>query len=98
LLTCCSASPKQVWSWHLVASVPSCFVSVMWHGEALCGPGFRVSELHFLLVVFFCHVWLQHLRKIFDLQSSHSLLPLSSCHLGSLTIANHFHYVDYTNA
>jgi hypothetical protein len=34
-LTCWSVSPKQVWSWHLVAQEPSCFLSVTWHVEAL---------------------------------------------------------------
>jgi hypothetical protein len=29
LFTCWSASPKQVWSQHLVAWEPSCFLSVM---------------------------------------------------------------------
>jgi hypothetical protein len=28
-------SLKQVWSWHLVAREPSCFLSVMWYGKAL---------------------------------------------------------------
>jgi hypothetical protein len=32
---------------------------------------------------FFCQLWLQHLSKILDLQSSHCLLPPSSHHLGS---------------
>jgi hypothetical protein len=39
LLTCWSASPKQVWSQHLVAWEPSCFLSTMWHGEVLYGLG-----------------------------------------------------------
>jgi hypothetical protein len=28
LLTCWSASPKQVWSWHLAVQEPSCFLSL----------------------------------------------------------------------
>jgi hypothetical protein len=35
-----------------------------------------------LLGVFFCQVWLHRFSKIFDLRSSHCLLPPSSCHLG----------------
>jgi hypothetical protein len=35
LLTCWSASPKQVWTWCLVAREPSCFLSILWSGEAL---------------------------------------------------------------
>jgi hypothetical protein len=35
LLTCWSASPMQVWSWCLAAQEPSCFLSIMWHWEAL---------------------------------------------------------------
>jgi hypothetical protein len=27
LLTCWSASPKQVWSWHLAAQEPFCFLN-----------------------------------------------------------------------
>jgi hypothetical protein len=34
LLTCWSASPKQVWSHRLVAQEPSCFLSVTWCGDA----------------------------------------------------------------
>jgi hypothetical protein len=35
LLTCWSASPKQVWSQCLVAWEPSFFLNARWHGEAL---------------------------------------------------------------
>jgi hypothetical protein len=35
LLTWWSVFPKQVWSRHLAAQEPSCFLSVTWHGEAL---------------------------------------------------------------
>jgi hypothetical protein len=41
-------SPKQVWRWHLVAQKISCFVSVMWCGEALYTlgvPGVKVFIL-----------------------------------------------------
>jgi hypothetical protein len=53
LLTCWSASPKKVWSWHLVVWEPSWFLSVMWCGEAFTVWRFRVSEFWFFLVVFF---------------------------------------------
>jgi hypothetical protein len=39
LLTCWSVSPKQVWSQCLEAWEPSWFLSVRWHGEALCRLG-----------------------------------------------------------
>jgi hypothetical protein len=45
LLTCSSASPKQIWSWHLVTQEPSWFLSVMWHGEALCRLGVQVVRV-----------------------------------------------------
>jgi hypothetical protein len=41
LLTCWSASPKQVWSWHLAAWWPSCCLSATWHGEPLYGLGIQ---------------------------------------------------------
>jgi hypothetical protein len=59
--------------------------SVLHDLEKLCtGWGFRVSKFWFFLVLYFCQVWLHHLRKIFDLRSSHCLLLHSSLHLGSL--------------
>jgi hypothetical protein len=42
LLTYWSASPKQVWSQHLAAWEPSCFLSVMWLEKLCIGWGFRV--------------------------------------------------------
>jgi hypothetical protein len=84
LLTCCSASHKQIWSWHLAVRVPSWFLSIKTRcGEALYGWGFVVLEFCLFLVVFSCQVWLQHLSKIFDLGISCCLLPPSSHHLGS---------------
>jgi hypothetical protein len=77
------ASPKQVWSQHLMVLEPSCFLHVTWYGETLYGLGFRVSEFCFFLVFFFCQVWLQHLSKTFYLQSSCWLLLPSNHHLGS---------------
>jgi hypothetical protein len=53
LLTCWSASPNQVWSQHLVAQEPFCFLSVMLYGEALYGLGVRGVRLLLLLGVFF---------------------------------------------
>jgi hypothetical protein len=39
LLICWSMSQKQVRIWCLVAREPSLFLSVIWHGEAMCGMG-----------------------------------------------------------
>jgi hypothetical protein len=83
LFTCWSASPKQVWNWHLVAQKPSCFLSVTWYGETLYRLGVQGLGVLLLLGGFFCQVWLQHLSKIFDFRSSSCLLPPSSHHLGS---------------
>jgi hypothetical protein len=58
LLTCWPASPKQVWSWHLAALEPFCFLSVMWHGEALFGLGVQSVGVLILFGVFFCQMWL----------------------------------------
>jgi hypothetical protein len=52
VLTCWSASPKQVWSHHLEAWEPSCFLSVMWHG-GLYGVGVQNVRVLILLGVFF---------------------------------------------
>jgi hypothetical protein len=49
----CWMSPKQVWSWHLVVG-PSCFVSVMWCGEALCGLGVQGVKV----LILFCALFL----------------------------------------
>jgi hypothetical protein len=43
-LLVCRMSPKQDWSQCLVTQEPSCFLRVMWHGEALHRLGFRVSK------------------------------------------------------
>jgi hypothetical protein len=53
LLTCWPASPKQVWSCHLVAQELPCFLSVMWRGEALYGLGVKGVEVLLILGVFF---------------------------------------------
>jgi hypothetical protein len=45
--------------------------------------GVQGVKFWFFLVLFFCHVWLQHLSKIFDFWSSCCLLLHSSCHLGA---------------
>jgi hypothetical protein len=64
---------KQTLNQCLVARLPSWFLSVMWHGEALCR--LEVQSVRVLLILggFSCQVWIQHLRKIFDLQISSSL-------------------------
>jgi hypothetical protein len=67
LFTCWSASPKQVWSWHLAVREPSLFLSIMGHREALCELGVRGVRVLLLLGGFSCQLWIQHLNKIFDL-------------------------------
>jgi hypothetical protein len=47
------ASPKEVWSQCLVAWEPSCFLSVMWRGEALHWLGVQDVIVLLLLGVFF---------------------------------------------
>jgi hypothetical protein len=44
-LLVCWMSPKQVWSWHQAVWEPSCFLSVMWHGEALQELGVQGVEV-----------------------------------------------------
>jgi hypothetical protein len=53
LLTCWSASPKQVRSWHLVVQEPSCFLSVMWYGETFHRLGVQGVEVLILLGALF---------------------------------------------
>jgi hypothetical protein len=45
----CWMFAKQVWSWHLAALEPSCFLSVTWCGEILYGLGIQGVEVLFLL-------------------------------------------------
>jgi hypothetical protein len=53
LLTCCSASPKQVQIQHLAPQEPSCFLSVKWSGEALYRLGVQDVGVLLLLGGFF---------------------------------------------
>jgi hypothetical protein len=53
LLTCWSVSPKRVWSWCLVVWEPSCFLSVMWCGEAVYRLGVQGVRVLILLGSFF---------------------------------------------
>jgi hypothetical protein len=48
-LLVCWMSPKQVWSLRLAVQEPSCFLSVMWHGEALYGLEVQGVEVLILL-------------------------------------------------
>jgi hypothetical protein len=50
----------------------------------LYGLGVHGVKVFILLGAFFCHVWLQHLSKIFCLWISWCLLLYSTHHLGSL--------------
>jgi hypothetical protein len=52
-LLVCQMSPRQVWSQPLVVQQPSCFLSVMWHGEAFHGIGVQGVELLILLAALF---------------------------------------------
>jgi hypothetical protein len=52
-LLVCQMSPKQVWSQHLAAREPSCFLSVTWLGEALYWLGFQGVKILILLGAFF---------------------------------------------
>jgi hypothetical protein len=54
-------------------------------GKLCAGWGFRGVGVLLLLCGFSCQLCLQHLSKIFALWSSRYLLPLSSCHLGTLS-------------
>jgi hypothetical protein len=53
LLTCWCEFPKPVWSLHLAAREPSCFLSGLWHGVALFGLGVRSVGVLFILGGFF---------------------------------------------
>jgi hypothetical protein len=93
-LVCC-ASPKQVWSQHLAAQEPSCFLSVMWLGETLYRLGVQGVKVLILLGAFFLpsKILLQYSSKILDLQSSCCLILYSSHHLGSLCSAFLAHFL-----
>jgi hypothetical protein len=49
----CQMSPKQVCSRCLAAQEPSCFLRVMWHGEAFHGLGVQSVEILILLGALF---------------------------------------------
>jgi hypothetical protein len=86
LLTCWSASPQQVWSWHLVAQEHSCFLNVMWCGETLYWMGVWGVGVLLSLGVLFSAKCGSSICKIFDLQSSRCLLPPSSHHFGPSSV------------
>jgi hypothetical protein len=46
-------SPKQVWSQHLVVQEASCFLSIIWLGEALYGLGVQGVEVLILFGALF---------------------------------------------
>jgi hypothetical protein len=86
LVTCWSASPKQVWNRYLSTEAllfSQCNVtwgSFVWAVNSGC-QSFDSSWWFFS-----CLVCFQFLSKIFDLQSSRCLLLPSSHHLGSFRI------------
>jgi hypothetical protein len=53
LLTCWSVSLKQVWSQRPAVREPSCFLSVTWQVDALCGLGVRSVRVLVILGGFF---------------------------------------------
>jgi hypothetical protein len=57
--------------------------NVVWRSFVRAGGSGCWSFAYSWCFFFFCQVLLQHLSKIFDLRSSHFLLPPSSHHLGS---------------
>jgi hypothetical protein len=82
-LLVCQMSPKQVWSWHLAVQKHSYLLSVMWHGEALCGLGVQGVKVLILLGALFLPSVAPVSSKIFDLRSSCCLLLHPSRHLRS---------------
>jgi hypothetical protein len=52
-LLACQMSPKQVWSQHMGAQQPSCFLSVMWPGEAFHRLGIQGIRVLIILVALF---------------------------------------------
>jgi hypothetical protein len=46
-------SPKQVWSQHLVEQQSSCFLNVMFYGEAFHGVGAQGVKVLILLAALF---------------------------------------------
>jgi hypothetical protein len=78
LLTCWSASPKQIWSQYLAAQGPSWFLSVTWCGEALCGEGVWGVRFLLLLGVFFSAKCVSSISARFLIYRSHAVcfLPL----------------------
>jgi hypothetical protein len=52
-LLVCWMSPKQIWSRCLAVPEHSCFLSVMWPGEALYGLGLQVVKALIPLGAFF---------------------------------------------
>jgi hypothetical protein len=46
-------SLKQIWSWHLVAQEPSCFLSMTWHGVAFKVLGVQGVRVLIVLGCFF---------------------------------------------
>jgi hypothetical protein len=45
-----AASPREVWHCCLVVLEPSCFLCVMWHGEAFYGLRVQGFGILFLLI------------------------------------------------
>jgi hypothetical protein len=52
-LLVCQKSPKQVWSQFLAVWQPTCFLSVMWHGEVFHRLGVQNTKFLILLAALF---------------------------------------------
>jgi hypothetical protein len=77
----CQISPRQVWSQHLVAQQPSCFLSVTWHGETF--HGVQGVEVLILLAALFPPFVAPVSQWVLESWSSCCLLLCPSHHLGS---------------
>jgi hypothetical protein len=81
LLVCFSQADLELASGSLEALLFS-QCNVAWRSFVLAG-GWGCWSFASSWCFFSCHVWIQHLSKIFDLPRSCCLLPPSSHHLGS---------------
>jgi hypothetical protein len=83
-LLVCQMSTKQVWSQNLAVQQPSCFFSIMCHGEAFHRLGVQGVKVLILLASLFPPSVAQHLSEVLKSQSLPCLLLCPSHHLGSL--------------
>jgi hypothetical protein len=86
------ASPKQVWSQCLVAEEPSWFLSVTWHGEALCWLEVWGVRVLLILGVFFPAMCGSSVSARFLIYRAHAV-----CFLPLVTIFDP-HHLDFNLA